>query len=60
MTRESQCRSQSDMKLQERDSNLKTVDGLLEVPSEVEPNMDRDDKSKTGHRHSQSQPILKN
>lgn len=56
MTRESQCRSQSDMKLQEC-SNLKTVDGLLEAPSESDPKLER---VQSHHRHTQSQPILKN
>ena len=55
MTRESQCRSQSDMKLQDC-SNLKTVDGLLEVPSESDP---KTECAKPHHRHTQSQPLLK-
>lgn len=61
MSRKShQDRSQSDMKLQES-SNIKTVDGLLEVPSEVaDPNSNNSHNKKTHHRHSQSQPILKN
>lgn len=46
----SHCRSQSDMKLQENNSNLKTVDGLLEVPSEV-------DRKIGHHSRTQSQPI---
>lgn len=50
MTRESHCRSQSDMKLQDC-SNLKTVDGLLEVPSESDP---KTDGVKPHHRHTQS------
>jgi hypothetical protein len=57
MSRKSQDRSQSDMKLQEM-SNVKTVDGLLEVPSETDPKSHC--KNTVYHRHSQSQPIIKN
>lgn len=49
MSRKSQDRSQSDMKLQEM-SNIKTVDGLLEVPSETDPKSHC--KSTVYHRHS--------
>lgn len=56
MSRGGHCnRSQSDMKLLE--TNIKTVDGLLEVPSETAEPQNR---VKTHHRHSQSQPLVKN